>query len=138
MPSSRDAESPAGPSMKAFQDYYPDESAHCYGCGRLNEHGLHIHSFWDGAGTAAAAAYRTEGRTMDTLPPHRFVTAALRVDYVKPTPLGVELEVRGRGREEKGRKVAVEGTVSAGGVITERGEVVAVEVPGTMAPRAPA
>jgi acyl-coenzyme A thioesterase PaaI-like protein len=36
------------PREKAFQDYYPDHFAHCYGCGRLNEHGLHIRSFWDG------------------------------------------------------------------------------------------
>ncbi|HMT19867.1 MAG TPA: PaaI family thioesterase, partial [Promineifilum sp.] len=28
--------------MKAFQDYYPDEVSPCYGCGRLNEHGLQI------------------------------------------------------------------------------------------------
>ncbi|MFA5896987.1 MAG: PaaI family thioesterase, partial [Thermoplasmata archaeon] len=28
--------------MKAFQDTYPDELAHCYGCGRLNEKGLHL------------------------------------------------------------------------------------------------
>jgi acyl-coenzyme A thioesterase PaaI-like protein len=34
--------------QKSFQDYYPDNLAHCYGCGRLNEHGLHIRSFWDG------------------------------------------------------------------------------------------
>lgn len=33
---------------KAFQDYYPDNYAHCYGCGRLNEHGLKIKSYWDG------------------------------------------------------------------------------------------
>jgi len=33
---------------KAFQDYYPDHLSHCYGCGRLNEHGLHIKSYWDG------------------------------------------------------------------------------------------
>lgn len=33
---------------KAFQDYYPDHLAHCYGCGRLNEHGLQIKSYWDG------------------------------------------------------------------------------------------
>ncbi|MGD9253898.1 MAG: PaaI family thioesterase, partial [Holophagae bacterium] len=26
-------------SDQAFQDYYPDQLAHCYGCGRLNEHG---------------------------------------------------------------------------------------------------
>ena len=33
---------------KAFQDYYPDNVAHCYGCGRLNEQGLQIKSYWDG------------------------------------------------------------------------------------------
>ncbi len=39
---------------KAFQDYYPDELAHCYGCGRLNERGLGIKSYWDGEETVAA------------------------------------------------------------------------------------
>ncbi len=34
--------------QKAFQDFYPDEFSHCYGCGRLNEHGLQIKSVWDG------------------------------------------------------------------------------------------
>jgi len=38
---------------KAFQDYYPDDLAVCYGCGRLNEHGLHIKSYWDGDETVA-------------------------------------------------------------------------------------
>ncbi len=33
---------------KAFQDYYPDQLSYCYGCGRLNEHGLHVQSRWDG------------------------------------------------------------------------------------------
>ena len=33
---------------KAFQDYYPDYFSYCYGCGRLNEYGLHIKSYWDG------------------------------------------------------------------------------------------
>jgi acyl-coenzyme A thioesterase PaaI-like protein len=35
-------------TQKAFQDYYPDSVAHCYGCGRLNEQGLQIKSYWDG------------------------------------------------------------------------------------------
>lgn len=35
-------------TQKSFQDFYPDQTAHCYGCGRLNEHGLHIQSYWDG------------------------------------------------------------------------------------------
>lgn len=33
---------------KAFQDYYPGDFAVCYGCGRLNEQGLQIKSYWDG------------------------------------------------------------------------------------------
>ncbi|MRR39401.1 PaaI family thioesterase, partial [bacterium] len=33
---------------KAFQDCYPDHFSHCYGCGRLNEQGLQIKSYWDG------------------------------------------------------------------------------------------
>jgi acyl-coenzyme A thioesterase PaaI-like protein len=156
--------------MKAFQDFYPDELAWCYGCGRRNGRGLHIKSHWDGeesvarftpkphhialpgfvnggvlaslidchgTGTAAAAAYRAEGRAMDTLPGRRFVTAALRVDYLKPTPLGIELVVRGRVKEMKGRKVVIEETINAGGEVTVRGEVVAVEVPESMVSRAP-
>lgn len=35
-------------AQKAFQDYYPDHLSHCYGCGRLNEYGLKIKSYWDG------------------------------------------------------------------------------------------
>ena len=35
-------------SDKAFQDYYPDDVSQCYGCGRLNEHGHRIKSYWDG------------------------------------------------------------------------------------------
>jgi acyl-coenzyme A thioesterase PaaI-like protein len=33
---------------KPFQDYYQDEYSVCYGCGRLNPHGLHIKSYWEG------------------------------------------------------------------------------------------
>lgn len=36
---------------KAFQDYYPENVAHCYGCGRLNEHGHQIKTFWEGGET---------------------------------------------------------------------------------------
>jgi acyl-coenzyme A thioesterase PaaI-like protein len=35
-------------SEKAFQDHYTDEHSLCYGCGRLNPHGLQIKSYWDG------------------------------------------------------------------------------------------
>lgn len=32
---------------QAFQDFYPEELSHCYGCGTRNEHGLKIKSRWD-------------------------------------------------------------------------------------------
>jgi acyl-coenzyme A thioesterase PaaI-like protein len=35
-------------TTKPIQDFYPDNYSHCYGCGRLNDHGLHIKSCWDG------------------------------------------------------------------------------------------
>ena len=39
---------------KAFQDYYPDSLSQCYGCGRLNDSGLHVQSYWDGEGTVCS------------------------------------------------------------------------------------
>ena len=87
-----------------------------------------------GTGTAAAATYRSEGREMDTVPPLRFVTASLHVDYLRPTPLGVALEIRGRVKEVKGRKVVVAATVSAQGELCARGEVVSVQMPEDMMP----
>ena len=149
-------------SNKAFQDYYPDQLSLCYGCGRLNPHGLQIKSYWDGdetvctyqprpyhtaipgyvyggliaslidchcTGTAAAAAYRAEGRAMNTEPPFRFVTASLHVDYLRPTPIKGSLEVRARVTELKGRKVVMTATLSAGGEVCARGKVVAVQMP---------
>jgi acyl-coenzyme A thioesterase PaaI-like protein len=83
-------------------------------------------------GTAAAAVERAAGRAIGDGPAPRFVTASLHVDYLKPTPLGPELELRARAREVGGRKVVVEVSVSAGGVVTARGEVVAVRMPDTM------
>lgn len=152
-------------TQKAFQDYYPDSVSHCYGCGRLNEHGLQIKSYWDGdeaictfypkayhtaipgfvyggliaslidchsTGTAAAAAYRAEGRPWDADPPLRFVTGSLHVDYLRPTPIEGPLELRSQVKEIKGRKVVVSTTLSVQGQVCARGEVVAVQIPEEM------
>ncbi len=153
---------------KAFQDYYPDILSHCYGCGRLNDHGLQIKSYWDGeesvavftprpshtaipgfvyggliaslidchsTGTAAAAAYKAEGREMDTEPAFRYVTASLHVNYLRPTPIDGPLEIRGKVKEIKGKKVVIESTLSAKGLICATGEVVAVQMPDSMLPK---
>ena len=82
--------------------------------------------------TASAAAVKASGSEVGDVPSPRFVTASLRVDYLKPTPLGPELEARGRIRERSERKAIVEVTLSADGVVTAKGEVVAVAMPTTM------
>ncbi|MBS4034756.1 MAG: PaaI family thioesterase [Ignavibacterium sp.] len=148
--------------IKAVQDFYPDDVAHCYGCGKLNQYGHQIKSYWDGnetaarftpkdyhtaipgyvyggliaslidchgTGTAALAAYRSENKDFDSLPAFRFVTASLQIDYLKPTPIGVELELRGKVIELKGKKVISEITLSANGKVTAKGKVVAVQMP---------
>ena len=66
---------------------------------------------------------------MDTEPALRFLTGSLHVDYLKPTPMGVTLEIRGKVKEVKGRKAVIEEWIIANGVVTVRGEVVAVQVP---------
>jgi acyl-coenzyme A thioesterase PaaI-like protein len=147
---------------KAFQDYYPDEFAHCYGCGRLNHEGLQIKSYWDGdeavchyeprpcytggmpgfayggiiaslidchgAATASAAKLREEGCALGEKPLPRFVAASIKVDYLKPTPLGTTLELRGRVLEIKGRKVTVSVTLSAEGVVCAKGEELFIQL----------
>ena len=80
-------------------------------------------------GTASAAAYRAEGREMDTSPPMRFVTGSLHVDFLRPTPIDGTLEVRSRVKEIKGRKVVVTSELHAGGQMCVRGEVVAIRIP---------
>ncbi len=82
--------------------------------------------------TAAAAAYRADGRAMDTDPPLRYVTASLRVDYILPTPLDSPMMLRSAIKEMKGRKVIVTTSLSVDGRECARGELVAVQVPDTM------
>jgi acyl-coenzyme A thioesterase PaaI-like protein len=81
---------------------------------------------------AAAAAELAAGRRIGDGPAPRFVTASLKVDYLKPTPLGVELEIRSHVSERNDRKAIVAVTVSANGAITVKAEVIAVRMPDTM------
>ncbi|WP_312719024.1 PaaI family thioesterase [Mobilicoccus sp.] len=44
----------------AVQDVYPEDVAHCYGCGRLNEDGLQLKTRWDGQETVSVFTPRPE------------------------------------------------------------------------------
>jgi len=147
-------------SDTAIQDLYQDNFANCYGCGRNNSHGLHLKSYWQGeecicrhtpapqytggvpgflyggmiaslldchgAATAAAAKSRVSGE-----PVARFVTASLKVDFLKPTPLGVELEIRGQVNEIKDRKVTVDLQLFAGETLCASGQMILVQLSAT-------
>ena len=142
----------------AFQDAYPDQLSHCYGCGRLNPEGLQLKSYWDGNETVArfrprsshmaipgyvyggllaslidchgtGTASAAAGRKYPHQAPLRFVTASLHVDYLHPTPIDAELTIRGVIEEVKERKVVVSATVSANGQVCATGKVVAVRMP---------
>ncbi len=161
-------------SEKAFQDCYPEELSHCFGCGKNNMHGHQLKSFWQhidqqnllasttvahytpsdiytaipgfvyggmiaslidchGTGSASAMAYLAQEREMGTLPAQRFVTGALNINYLAPTPQGVELELIGRFSEVKARKIIVDITLSANEIICAKGQVIAVLMPESMA-----
>jgi acyl-coenzyme A thioesterase PaaI-like protein len=145
----------------AIQDLYPDDFAHCYGCGRHNVNGYQLKSRVEGSevvarftpeprhisvpgfvyggllasladchAMATAAAAFMEDPSAGPAP--RFVTGALRVDYLKPTPLGVELEIRAHVTERTEKKAVVAVAIAASGVITVRAEAVAVRMPPSM------
>lgn len=161
-------------NKQAFQDLYPEELSHCYGCGKNNHDGHQLKSYWQnidkddllasttiarytpsdiftalpgfvyggmtaslidchGTGSASAMAYLSQGREMGSSPILRFVTGALNVSFLAPTPQGVELELIGRFSEVKDRKITVDITLSANGVICSKGQVIAILMPDSMA-----
>ena len=154
-------------NKRAFQECYPEELSHCYGCGKNNTEGHQLKSYWDGDETiahflpkachiaipgfvyggliaslidchgtasASAAACRAAGVEMGTKTNLRFVTGSLKVVFLSPTPLGVELELRGVIIEIKERKVTVDITLSANGIVCAKGQVVAIVMPENMVP----
>jgi acyl-coenzyme A thioesterase PaaI-like protein len=149
----------------AIQDWYPEDFAHCLGCGRNNPLGHQLKSYVENGdvvaqftpaphhisvpgfvyggllasladchamAAAAAADLSAAGQKIGDGPAPRFVTAALRVDYLKPTPLGTELELRAQVTERSERKAVVAVTISARGVVTAKAEAVAVRIPKSM------
>jgi acyl-coenzyme A thioesterase PaaI-like protein len=80
-------------------------------------------------GSGAAALARARGIDMERQGAPRCVTGSLEVRYSAPTPMGVELEIRGTIHEVKGRKVVVGSTLSADGRVCVVGRAVVLEMP---------
>jgi len=151
----------------AIQDEYPDDFAHCFGCGRLNDKGYKFRTGWDGertktiytpheehmaipgfvyggfiasfidchgTGSAALALHRENGHEPgDGVDPPRFVTASLKVYFMKPTPQDVPLVAYGTLEKVHPKRWKVHTEVYADGEICVKGEVDAVVMPDTFA-----
>jgi len=148
---------------KAIQDLYPDELAHCYGCGKNNPNGHQLKTYLIGDetiahftpdekftaipgsvygglvaslldchGTGSAAAFACLAENIDlenaAIIPIRCVTASLKVDFKAPTPMGKELELKGKLRSIEGRKIWVDMTLSAEGIVCATGEILAIKL----------
>lgn len=82
-----------------FQEYYTEDFNHCYKCGTNNEF----------------------GHQLKTYP--RCITTSLMVDYLKPTPIGCTLELRGKINDLKGRKVVIDVSLIADEEVCAKGEL---------------
>jgi len=82
------------------------------------------HAGW----TAMAYHYRAEGREPDTLPVIDCVTGNMNINYLKPTPMGVALTLKGWVEGDVGRKTRVVCEVWAGDMLTVTADTVFVRV----------
>jgi acyl-coenzyme A thioesterase PaaI-like protein len=91
-------------NQEAFQDHYKDEYSVCYGCGRLNTHGLQIKSYWDGDESVctfrpephhtAIAGYVYGGLIASVIDCHGTGTAAAAAFRAAGRPMGTDPDFR--------------------------------------------
>ena len=82
------------------------------------------HSGW----TNMAYHYRAEGCEPETKPLVDYVTGKINLEYLKATPLGVELTILGRVEGELARKSRVLCEIWAGDVLTVKADSIFVRV----------
>lgn len=85
-------------------------------------------SLFDCHGTGSAAAFACVAENIDlenteTIPV-RCVTASLKVDFKAPIPM----ELKGKLRSIEGRKIWVDMTLSADGIVCATGEILAIKL----------
>ncbi len=146
-----------------IQDIYGERFQHCWGCGAMNESGMHLNSYpdedgkkcickvtppeqftggipdnlfggmiamtFDCHGTASAAWFARKHKGLELAEDTvigRYITARLEIDYKKPTPMNSEITVISQAEEIGERKVIVDMTMEADGIVRPRARMVAV------------
>lgn len=143
--------------QKPIQEDWPEIATHCWGCGKNNEHGLQLRSYWDDEETVATWIPRNEhlafpgilnGGIIATLidchttgtanaAAHKqskdrehfmFVTGSLSVQFKKPTPLDKPVTLRARVEEFSEKKIRVSCSLFSGDTLTATGETICFRV----------
>jgi len=145
-------------NREAFQDAWPEGASHCFGCGRNNDHGLQIKSYWDGdeaiciwqpqeqykagedilnGGIIATlidchslnTANAAASRAEGGRPIISYVTRNLRIDLLQPTPITQSVTLRARIKEFSEKKITLTCSLFSGKNECASGEIVAVRLP---------
>lgn len=140
-----------------IQDMWPELATFCWGCGKNNEHGLQLKSYWEGDEVVATwtpkdyhlafpgvlnggiiatiidchctgTANAAAHRSAGSDEHSMHVTASLSVKFLKPTPLDRPVTLRAHVKETKGRRTTVTCSLFSGDIECASGEVVTVSV----------
>jgi acyl-coenzyme A thioesterase PaaI-like protein len=140
-----------------IQDKWPEPASFCWGCGKNNEYGLQLKSYWKDEEAVAtwtpkdyhlaipgvlnggiiATLIDCHGTGTANAAAHNdagfdahlmHVTSSLSVKFLRPTPMDRPVTLRARLKEVNGRRITVTCSLFSGGVECATGEVVAVSV----------
>lgn len=145
-------------SKEAIQDSWPFEGTLCYGCGKNNEQGLQLKSYWDDEETVAtwmpkphhtafpgilnggiiATIIDCHGTGTANAAAHKaegsdgshfmYVTSGLSIRFLRPTPIDKPITLHGRVTDNSGSKITVECSLYSGEDKCATGEVYTVRV----------
>jgi acyl-coenzyme A thioesterase PaaI-like protein len=142
---------------ETIQDRWPEFASFCWGCGKNNEYGLHLKSYWkdDEAvaiwtpkeyhlafprvlnGGIIATITDCHGTGTANAAAHRnassdyhlmHVTASLSVKFLRPTPTDKPVTLRARVKDFGTRRIIVTCSLYSGDIECATGEVVTVSV----------
>ncbi len=141
-----------------IQEAWPEAGSYCWGCGKNNEHGLQLQSYWEDDEVVAtwipkehhlafpgvlnggiiATLIDCHGTGTANAAAHKeaggsdnhfmHVTAGISVKFLKPTPLDKPVTLRAKITERTEHKMTVSCTLYSGDMKCVTGEVFTVRV----------
>ena len=144
-------------TQDTIQDKWPESASFCWGCGKNNEHGLQLKSFWkdneavaiwtpkefhlafpgvlNGGIIATIIDCHCTGTAnaaahKNATSDHHFVhvTVSLSVKFIRPTPMDKPVTLKARVKETGKRRTTVTCSLYSGDIECATGEVETVSV----------